>query len=90
MKKKDRTEWDILKVAADEVKYFARPPKDQIKTIKVENCKECVFCNYHLVYSVDFCRLNNLIKIDRHDQLPEDKTHDKCPLKHMNYRIRLK
>ena len=71
---------------------WARPPKDQIKTILVENCQTCPFIQLFNEFGFWACGIAppetfNLTSIDK---LPENKVQDKCPLKNKNYRIRLK
>jgi len=65
---------------------FLTPPKDQIKTIEVENCQGCHFTWLDSgLWGCDIADIEGYFR-----EMPEDKVHDKCPLKNMNYRIRLK
>ena len=82
---------DILKNMGYSVGMpFLMPPKDQTKTILVDNCQECQFCNLDNEYGYNHCNLNDDILAGVNENLPKDKVHNKCPLKNMNYRIRLK
>ena len=67
---------------------FTKPPKDQIKTILVDNCQECPFMHHDNSDGYNVCT-ENIEEINTPYDLPSDKVHDKCPLKNMNYRIRL-
>ncbi len=71
---------------------FLTPPKDQIKTIEVENCHDCPFVQNDNEYGFCACNISEPETLDLKgwEELPNDKAHDKCPLKNMNYRIRLK
>ena len=63
-----------------------------METIEVENCQDCPLVMIDNDYGFFGCNItkSETLDLDNWEELPEDKVHDKCPLKNMNYRIRLK
>ena len=62
--------------------------------IKVKNCHECPFSNNDNEYGRDTCNLAVYLEIEIHlghwEGLPEDKVHDKCPLRNIkNLNVKL-
>jgi hypothetical protein len=77
--KKDKTiEYDVCKVAIDELREAA------IKTIEVEECGDCPFYGTSETDGSSFCVMNNDIDYFEDVELPVN-----CPLKDNNYRIKL-
>ena len=72
----------------DETHPFIKPPKNQIKTILVDNCQDCPFGYTHHELTYLICAINTIDRLP--DELPKDKVSDKCPLRNINYRVRLK
>jgi len=55
--------------------------------IKVDNCLECPFVNNDNEFGADNCNLNTDIYSKKHQELPNNKRHEKCPLNNSNYEI---
>lgn len=51
-----------------------------MKTEKVKNCQNCPFVNNDNEYGYDGCNLI-YIDLDKWEEMPRDKVHEKCPLK---------
>lgn len=60
------------------------------KILNVANCQECYFISSDSEYGFDYCNLNIKIYANMSTELPEDKVHNKCPLKENDYTIKLK
>jgi hypothetical protein len=61
-----------------------------MKTIIVNNCQECPFCNNDNEYGYDCCNLDQNIHTKAFDQMPKEHVHEKCPLKQKEYIIKTK
>lgn len=61
-----------------------------MKTIEIESCGECPFCNNDNEYGLDGCNLNIDIFPLRWEEMPIDKVHENCPLKTESVTLKLK
>ena len=59
-----------------------------MKIIKVSNCQICPFANNDNEYGYDRCNLID-IELANWEELPEDRVHEKCPLKSNSILLKL-